>query len=315
MTAGDVYTVAGSPAGTGRLHRPGNGTPAASPLLDQPGRAMAVNSSGPVHRRHRQLPDRGDRRHDRDAVGHLDDRRRHVHHRRHAPAACGSAAATTAWPPRSRPERADQPAPRRRHSQQRPVHRRRRQQPDPGDRRGRRTEWGQSDDRHHIYTVAGSSTGTVGMSGNGTAATAALLSAPKGVTIDGSATCSSPTPPTAGSQEVPVSTGSYWGVTVDDRRSTCTPWPGADRQRQLHDRQRQQVARPVQPDFPELGPRSATATLYIADTGNNRIQEVAGTAHTRVRPDDDRELRLHDRGQRDRRRPATPATAARPPRR
>ena len=46
------------------------------------------------------------------------------------------------------------------------------------------TQWGQSMTAGDIYTIAGSSSGTSGSSGDGGAATSALLDDPTGVALD-----------------------------------------------------------------------------------------------------------------------------------
>ena len=46
------------------------------------------------------------------------------------------------------------------------------------------TQWGQSMTANDVYTVAGSSSGTSGHSGDGGAATSATLNGPGGVALD-----------------------------------------------------------------------------------------------------------------------------------
>ena len=78
MTAGDIYTI----AGTGRRGFSGDGGPAAAAGPAFPGRADHRPGGQPGHRRHRQLPGQGDRGPVRHLFRPVDDRRGHLHDRR-----------------------------------------------------------------------------------------------------------------------------------------------------------------------------------------------------------------------------------------
>ncbi len=139
------------------------------------------------------------------------------------------------------------------------------------------TEWGQSMTANDIYTVIGSSTGASGMSGNGTRASSALLNAPKGVTIDGSGDMLIADTNNCRIVEVPWSSGTYWGIsgmiagdmyTVAGRGGSNNCTIGNDNKSQLQSNLNYPVA-----------VRDPNGNMYIADTANNRVQEVAGTTH------------------------------------
>ena len=80
------------------------------------------------------------------------------------------------------------------------------------------TQWGQSMTAGDIYTVAGSTAGTWGQSGDGGAATSALLGGPYGVTFDSTGNLFVADFNSNRIQEVAAATGTQWGqsMTADD---------------------------------------------------------------------------------------------------
>lgn len=138
------------------------------------------------------------------------------------------------------------------------------------------TEWGQSMTAADVYTVAGSSAGTSGQTNSGTKATSALLAAPQGVTIDGNNNMYIADTDNCRVEEVPWSSGTFWGQSmtqyfdyvVSGRNATsCTI--GFDNK----------IATSSNLWFP-TSVRDPNGNLYITDSGNNRVQEVAGSNHT-----------------------------------
>src|SRR5450755_340073 len=138
------------------------------------------------------------------------------------------------------------------------------------------TEWNQSMTAADVYTVAGSSAGTGGQSNNGTSATGALLTAPQGVTIDGSGNMFIADTGNCRAEMVPWNSGTYFTLpmtqydlyTVAGRNaSNCTI--GNDGK----------IATASNLWSP-TSVRDPDGNLYIADAGNNRVQEVAGTGHS-----------------------------------
>ena len=134
------------------------------------------------------------------------------------------------------------------------------------------TQWGISMTAGDVYTVAGSSSGTSGSSGDGGAATSALLNAPVGVAVDPAGNLFIADSGNNRVQEVAASTGTRWGVsmtandvyTVAGSSSGSSGYSGdsgAATSALLND---------------PLGLELDTAgDLYVGDSGNNRVQEVA----------------------------------------
>ena len=127
-----------------------------------------------------------------------------------------------------------------------------------------------------VYTVAGSSAGTSGQSNNGTKATSAFLTDPQGVTIDGNGNMFIADTANCRVEEVPVSTGTFFGTSMTQfdlyavagrNSSNCTI--GFDNK-----------AANQSNLWSPTSVRDPNGNLYIADDGNNRVQEVAGTTHT-----------------------------------
>jgi len=140
------------------------------------------------------------------------------------------------------------------------------------------TEWGKSMTVNDIYTVTGSPTGASGMSSNGTAAGSSLLNAPKGVTIDGSDNMLIADTNNCRIAEIPWSSGTYWGISgmtggdiydVAGRGGSTNCTIGNDNKSQLQSNL----------NYP-ASVRVPNGNMYIADTANNRVQEVAGTGHS-----------------------------------
>jgi RHS repeat-associated protein len=135
------------------------------------------------------------------------------------------------------------------------------------------TAWGLSMTGGDMYTVAGSSAGLSGKTGNGTQAQATRLLDPEGVTINGSNMYIADTD-NCRILEIPGAAGSAWGVSgmkADDSYTvaggTCGDGaPGG-------------AAVGSDLDQP-ASVRDPNGNLYISDTGNFRIMEVAGTTHS-----------------------------------
>jgi RHS repeat-associated protein len=138
------------------------------------------------------------------------------------------------------------------------------------------TEWGQSMTNGYAYTVAGSSAGTSGESSNGTNATSAELNAPDGITIDGNDNMYIADTDNCRIEQVPWSSGTYWGQSMTEydlytvagrNAASCTI--GNDGK----------AATSSNLWYP-TSVRDPNGNLYITDSENNRVQEVAGTTHT-----------------------------------
>ena len=139
-----------------------------------------------------------------------------------------------------------------------------------------KTQWGQSMTAGDIYTVVGSDTGAAGDSPNGTAAHQTGLYQPAGLQMDSAGDLFIADTGNDRVIMIPASAGKYYGITMTANDSyTIAGVPGhagvgGD-----------QVAATSsdlnQPMGLAIGPGSAN-DVYIADSGNNRIQEVSATA-------------------------------------
>jgi RHS repeat-associated protein len=143
------------------------------------------------------------------------------------------------------------------------------------------THWGQSNmTAGDVYTLAGSAAGTAGSSGDGGTASSALLDSPRGATIDSSGNFYIADTLNNRIQEIPAATGAQWGdgtLTANDIYTIAgsasgtagTSGDGGAAKSGLLDNPK---------DVTWGGP--ALPNLYIADSLNNRVQEVSGSAHT-----------------------------------
>ena len=138
------------------------------------------------------------------------------------------------------------------------------------------TQWGVSRTANDIYTIAGSATGTAGLSGDAGAASSALLDNPTAVTIDSSGDVIIADATNNRIQLIAKAAGTQWGKTVAANdiytiagSATGTAGSSGD----------SGAASSALLDGPQDVLYSGV-NLYIADALNNRVQEVAGSAHT-----------------------------------
>jgi RHS repeat-associated protein len=137
-------------------------------------------------------------------------------------------------------------------------------------------DWGQSMTTGDVYTVAGSSGGTSGTSGMGGAAVSAKLYHPESVAIKSTGLYIADTNNDQ-IAEVPLTSGAQWGVspmTADDIYTIA----GRDGQPAVGGDAKAATASDL--DLPSAISLANGPNIYIADTANNRIQEVAGSGHT-----------------------------------
>jgi RHS repeat-associated protein len=128
------------------------------------------------------------------------------------------------------------------------------------------TEWGVSMTADDIYTIAGSASGTGGFSGDGGAATSALLSAPAQVALDASLNLYIVDSDNNRVREVSATTADI-STTAGDGGTLANAGNGGP-------------ATTAALANPDSVATDAKGNLYIADSDNNRVQEVAATSHT-----------------------------------
>ena len=139
------------------------------------------------------------------------------------------------------------------------------------------TQWGQSMAPGDIYTVTGDPSGSSGYSGDGTAVGSALLAAPKALAVDAAGDLFVADSGNNRVQELAATSASQWGqsmtagdtytVTGDPSGSSGSSGDGTAVGSAFLDA----------PDGLALDP---AGDLYVADGGNNRIQELAATSGT-----------------------------------
>ncbi|HEY5989389.1 MAG TPA: hypothetical protein VIV12_23870, partial [Streptosporangiaceae bacterium] len=143
-----------------------------------------------------------------------------------------------------------------------------------------KSQWGQSMTATFVYTVAGSSAGTAGFSGTGGAAASALLNGPEGVAVSAAGNMYIADTTNCRVAEVPPASGTQWGqsmtandiYTVAGRGGSTNCTVGNDNK----------IATSSNVNYPAQVETGAgnSEDLYIADTANNRIQEVARANET-----------------------------------
>jgi YD repeat-containing protein len=128
-----------------------------------------------------------------------------------------------------------------------------------------------------IYTVAGSSSGTSGSTGDGGAATSALLNAPKGLAFDAAGNLYVVDANNNRLQEVAAATGTQWGIsmTADDIYTVAGSSSGTS-----GDTGDGGAATSALLNAPRDVTLDGSGDLYIADGGNNRVQEIAAATGT-----------------------------------
>jgi hypothetical protein len=128
------------------------------------------------------------------------------------------------------------------------------------------TQFGVSMTASDIYDIAGVAAGTAGYSGNGGAATSAEMNDPSAVALDGSSNLYIADADNSRIREVSASTAGISTYAGDGYTLATTGDGGPATQAGLND--------PMQEAFDSRG------DVYIADTANNRIQEIASYSHT-----------------------------------
>src|SRR5581483_209652 len=134
------------------------------------------------------------------------------------------------------------------------------------------TQYGISMTAGEIYTVAGDSTGSSGSSGNGGASTSALLDQPAAVTVTSGGDLFIADSGNNRVQEVAGSTGSQWGISMSANDIYTIAGDASGTSGLSGNGGNATSALLENPSSIAL---DSGGNLYIADTNNNRIQEVA----------------------------------------
>jgi trimeric autotransporter adhesin len=128
-----------------------------------------------------------------------------------------------------------------------------------------------------IYTVAGSATGNAGDSGDGGPAASALLNLPSGVAVDKAGDLFIADTTNSRVQEVPATSGTQYGIamTAGDMYTIAGSATGA--YGTSGDGGPGTSALLSNPFGVSV---DAAGNVYVADSGNNRVQELAASPHT-----------------------------------
>ena len=137
------------------------------------------------------------------------------------------------------------------------------------------TQWGQSMTAGDIYTVAGSPSGTSGQSANGTTGSASLLNGPQGISVTSAGFYVADTG-NCRVVEFPKSAGTQWGISMDAGDEYTVAGRNAS---DCGDGANDKAATASDLDDP-VYVTAASSNLYIANAGSSNIKEVAGTSHT-----------------------------------
>ena len=129
------------------------------------------------------------------------------------------------------------------------------------------TQWGEQLTKNDVYTVAGSSSGAGGYSGNGGNARSAEMSYPSGLRIDASGDLDISDTDNNVVRQVNVSTYDISTIAGDLANGVGTVGD-------VYFATQAGLAGPGQVAVDSAG------NVYIADTFNNRVQEIAATSHT-----------------------------------
>ena len=137
------------------------------------------------------------------------------------------------------------------------------------------TQWGVAMTAGDTYTVAGSANGSHGSSGDNGAAASAFLNHPEGVAVDSSGDLYIADTANNRVQEVAASSHTQWGIsmTAGDIYTVAGSATGSSGYSGDNG-----LATSALLNSPQGVALDSSGDLYIADTGNNRVQEVPASA-------------------------------------
>ena len=140
------------------------------------------------------------------------------------------------------------------------------------------TQWGQTMTADDIYTIAGSTAGTSGRSSNGTASGSALLNDPQGITVDGSGDVYIADTGNNRVAELAKAAGSQWGISMT--ASDLYDVAGSASGTAGHTGDGDSAYNTALLDAPHGVSLDSAGNLVIADTGSNRVQFVPKSSGT-----------------------------------
>jgi YD repeat-containing protein len=134
-------------------------------------------------------------------------------------------------------------------------------------------QWGQSMTANDIYTVAGNSSGTSGSTGDGAAATSALLNGPSGLAVDSSGNLYIADTYNNRIQEIPVADGTQWGQSMTAGYIYTIAGTGT-----FGHSGNGMLATSAAFAHPATIGVDAAGDLFIPDQGNSQVREVVAAA-------------------------------------
>lgn len=136
-----------------------------------------------------------------------------------------------------------------------------------------KTQWGIAMTAGHMYAVAGDPHGIAGQTADGTAAASTLLNQPQGLAADASGLYIADTG-NCRVDEIAASSGMQWGISMTAGDMYHIAGRGVNNCGAGLDNQLPTQSNLDQPASVTLGVGSHAGDVYIADSGNNRIQEI-----------------------------------------
>jgi RHS repeat-associated protein len=128
----------------------------------------------------------------------------------------------------------------------------------------------------YISTIAGSTAGTSGDSGNGGPAASALLDEPTGVTVDGAGDVFLTEQGSNQVQEIPAASGTYYGIAMTKGDIYIVAGNSAGTSGDSGDGAKATSALLDEPGGLAV---DTAGDIYISDSGNSQIREIAATSH------------------------------------
>jgi RHS repeat-associated protein len=141
------------------------------------------------------------------------------------------------------------------------------------------TQWGQSMTAWDMYTIAGSASGTAGISGDGGSATSARLNNPDGVSLSSAGDLYIADTGNNRIQEVPKASGAQWGITPSFTADDMYTIAGSAAGSSGHSASGTKASSALLNQPEGIGLFNGM-NVYIADSGDNYVEEISHSAHS-----------------------------------